>query len=91
MPGFTRRPRRRYPQRYRHLSTKAAMEVGLWKFADFPNFADAHADCDIYSCMNVDLLHLLLKGLFKDHTWEWIVSFLKDINGQEKDLDVIDE
>ena len=41
--------------------------------------------------MNVDRLHQLLKGLFKDHTWEWIVSFLKDIYGQEKGLDLIDE
>jgi len=41
--------------------------------------------------MNVDLLHQLLKGLFKDHSWEWIVSFLIDIYGQEKGLDLIDE
>ena len=41
--------------------------------------------------MNVDRLHQLLKGLFKDHTWEWMVSFLKDIYGQEKGLDLIDE
>jgi len=41
--------------------------------------------------MNVDQLHQLLKGLFKDHTWEWIVSFLKGIYGQEKGLDLIDE
>jgi len=91
MPGFALRPRRHHPQRYLHLSTKAAEEVGLWKFADCPNFADAPAGCNIYSCMNVDRLHQLLKGLLKDHTWEWIVSFLKDIYGQEKGLDLIEE
>jgi len=70
MPGFARRPRCHHPQRYLHLSTMAAEEVGLWKFADCPNFANAHAGCNIYVCMNVDRLHQLLKGLFKDHTWE---------------------
>jgi len=57
----------------------AAEEVGLWKFADCLNFADAHADSNIHSCMNINWLHQLLKGLFQDHTWEWIVHFLKDI------------
>jgi hypothetical protein len=48
MPSFARRPRRHHPQRYLHLSTTAAEEVGLWKFADCLNFGDAHAGCDIY-------------------------------------------
>jgi hypothetical protein len=69
----------------------AESEVGLWKIADCPNFADADVGGNIYSCMNVDQLHQLLKGLFKDHTWEWIVGFLKDTYGQEKGLDLIDE
>jgi len=91
IPSFAHRPRRRHLQWYLHLSTTAAEEVWLWKFADYPNFADAHVGCNIYSCMNVDRLHQLLKALFKDHTREWIVSFLKDIDGQEKGLDLIDE
>jgi hypothetical protein len=56
-----------------------------------PNFTNAHAGCIIYSCMIVDRLHQLPKVLFTHHTWEWIVSFLKDIYGQEKGLDLIDE
>jgi len=91
MPGFACRPRRHHPQQYLHLSTTAAEEVWLWEFADCPNFADAHAGCNIYSCMNVDRLHQLLKGLFEDHTWEWNVGFLKDSYGQENGLDLIDE
>jgi hypothetical protein len=91
MPGFAHRPSRRHPQRYLHLQTTAAEEVALWKFADCAHFADAHAGCNIYSCMNVDWLHQLLKGLCKDHTWEWIVSFLKEMYGKEKGLDLIDE
>jgi len=73
------------------LSTTAAEEVGLGKFADCSNFADAPAGCNIYSCMKVDWLHQLLKGLFKAHTWEWIASFLKHIHRQEKGLDLVDE
>jgi len=41
--------------------------------------------------MYVDWLHELLKGLFKDLAWEWIVVFLKDICAQENGLDLIDE
>jgi len=91
MPGLAHGPRHHHPQWYLHLSTMAAKEVGLWKFADCPNFANAHACCNLHSCMNVDWLHQLPNGLFKDHTWEWIVGFLKDIYGQEKGLDLIDE
>jgi len=79
MPSFARRPWRCHSQRYLNLSSMAAEEVGLWKFANCPNFADAHAGCDTYSCMNVDRLHQPLMDLFKNHTWEWIVCFLKDI------------
>ncbi|KAF8243608.1 hypothetical protein K440DRAFT_510650, partial [Wilcoxina mikolae CBS 423.85] len=46
---------------------------------------------NIYASMNVDRLHQLLKGVFKDHTWEWMVDFLKDIYGAEKALKLIDE
>jgi hypothetical protein len=70
MPGFTCRPRLHHPQWCLHLATTAAEEVGLWKFANCPNFANTHAGCNIYSCMNVVRLHQLRKGLFKDHAWE---------------------
>ncbi|KAF8241535.1 hypothetical protein K440DRAFT_570007 [Wilcoxina mikolae CBS 423.85] len=73
------------------MSVEAANDVGLWKFENCPIFADAHADCNIYASMNVDQLHQLLKGVFKYHTWEWMVDFLKDIYGAEKALELIDE
>jgi len=57
----------------------AAEEVGLWKFADCPNFTNALVGCNINSCMDVDRLHQLLKGMVKYHTWKWIVGFLNDI------------
>jgi len=64
MPSFASSPRRRHPQVYLHLSTTAAEEVGLWKFADHPNFTDAHAGSNIYSWMNFDWLQRLLEGSF---------------------------
>ncbi|KAF8245054.1 hypothetical protein K440DRAFT_556748 [Wilcoxina mikolae CBS 423.85] len=91
MSGFNRRPRQRYPQRYKNMSVEAANDVGLWKFENCPNFANAHAGCNINTSMNVDRLDQLLKDVFKDHTWEWMVDFLKDIYGAEKALELIDE
>ncbi|KAF8248438.1 hypothetical protein K440DRAFT_509219, partial [Wilcoxina mikolae CBS 423.85] len=41
---------------------------------------------NIYTSMNVDRLHQLLKGIFKDHTWEW-----NDIYVAEKASELIDE
>jgi hypothetical protein len=82
---------RHHPQSYLDWSTTAAEEVGLCQFAECPNFADVYAGCNILSCMNVDWLHQLLMVLFKHHTWEWIVSCLKDIYGQEKGFDMIYE
>jgi len=47
MPGIVRRPTRRHPQQYLHLSTLAAEEVWLWNIADSSNFTDAHAGGNI--------------------------------------------
>ena len=41
--------------------------------------------------MNVDQLHQLQKRLFEDHTWELTVGFPKDIDDQERGLDLMDE
>ena len=65
--------------------------MGLWKFENCPIFADAYVGCNIYASMNVDQLHQLLKGVFKDHIWEWMVAFLKHIYGTKKALELIDE
>ncbi|KAF8245028.1 hypothetical protein K440DRAFT_504296, partial [Wilcoxina mikolae CBS 423.85] len=46
---------------------------------------------NIYVSMNVDRLLQLLKGVLKDHMWEWMVDFLKDLYGAEKALEVIKE
>ena len=41
--------------------------------------------------MNIDWLHQQLKGIFKDHIWEWIVSFLYAVYNQETGLDLVDK
>jgi len=41
--------------------------------------------------MNIDWLHQLLNGIFKNYTWECSVGLLKDIYGLEKGLDLLDE
>jgi len=90
-PDFDLRHWGRHSQWALYLSITDTEQMGRKKCTDCPNFADAHSGCNIYSCMNVDRLHQLLKVLFKDHTWEWIVDVLKDIYDQEKYLDRIDE
>jgi len=91
IPGCACMPRCHYPQWYFHLSTKTAEAVVQWTLAYNPNFTDGHADYTIYRCIHVDRLHQPLKGMFQDHTLEWIVGFPEDICGQEQGLDEIDE
>jgi len=74
----------------------AFVNTGCWEgkavaFDDGPNIASAHLQYIISSCMNVDWLHQLLKGLFKYDIWAWIVGCLKDIHGQEKVLGLWDK
>jgi len=84
MPSFGHRSWHFHPQQKLHLLTPSAEAVGLGKFANYPNFTDPQAGCNKYSCMNIDQLHQLLKGLLKDHTWKWTDGYLKNICGQER-------
>lgn len=79
------------PNQLDNWSTMPVEEVGLGKFTDCPNCTDAHAGCNWYSCLNIDQLHQLLKGWFKDHTRKWIVVSLETIYGQENGLELLDE
>jgi hypothetical protein len=91
MHGFNCRPRRHHPQQYEDMSLEAANNLGLWKFENCPNLANAHVGCNIHARMNVDRLHLPFKGIFNDYTWELMVDFLKDLSRAEKALELIDE
>ncbi|KAF8241847.1 hypothetical protein K440DRAFT_504277, partial [Wilcoxina mikolae CBS 423.85] len=46
---------------------------------------------NIYASIKVIQLHQLLNGVFKDHTWDWIIDFLKHKYDAEKALELIDE
>jgi len=84
MPSFTHSSWYHHHQQRVHLLTPAVDKVGLSIIAECPNFTDTHAGFNIYSCMNVDWLYQLLKGLFNSYPWEWIVGSLKNIYGQQK-------
>ncbi|KAF8241913.1 hypothetical protein K440DRAFT_502166, partial [Wilcoxina mikolae CBS 423.85] len=71
LPSFNHRPRRHHHQRYEAMSVEAEDTVGLWKFENCRNFPHTHADCNMYTSMNVDPQQQLLNGVFKYHTWEW--------------------
>ena len=65
--------------------------MGLWKLANCQYYSDTHADYNIHCGRKVHQLHQLLEGMFHNDPWELIVTFLNDIEGQEKSLDLIDE
>jgi len=91
MPSISCWSRHHHLQRYFHLSTVAAEEVGLWKIAKCLNSAITHAGCNMYSPMNADWVNQQIMGWLRDHTREWNTSFWKDISGQEKGLDLTNE
>ena len=90
-PGYNRRPIRRSPGRCSDMSEDMAASLGYWKFPDFAPFSDCHEGCDIFSCIGVDRLHQLLKGVFHDHAWKWVIKMLESIHGVGKAAELVDK
>lgn len=90
-PGYNRRSIRRSPEQHLDMSEDMAASLGYWKFTDFAPFSDFHEGCDIFSCIGVDRLHQLLKGVFHDHAWKWVMKMLESIYGIGKAAELIDK
>lgn len=52
--------------------------------SDFPR-------ADIYEMISPDLLHQLIKGIFKDHLVAWVCDYLVAENGNSKAQDILDD
>jgi len=54
-------------------------------------FTNNFPNADIYELITPDLLHQLIKGVFKDHLVEWVCEYLEREHGKVKANSILDE
>lgn len=54
-------------------------------------FTEHFPRADIYELITPDLLHQLIKGVFKDHLVDWVCEYLERQHGKAKANSILDE
>ena len=54
-------------------------------------FTEHFPNANIYELITPDLLHQLIKGVFKDHLVEWVCEYLEHEHGKSKADSILDE
>jgi hypothetical protein len=61
------------------------------KLAATQPFTEHFPNANIYELITPDLLHQLIKGVFKDHLVEWVCEYLEHKHGKSKAHSILDE
>ena len=54
-------------------------------------FTEYFPRANIHELITPDLLHQLIKGVFKDHLVEWVCEYLRHHHGKAKANSILDE
>lgn len=54
-------------------------------------FTEHFPRANIHELITPDLLHQLIKGVFKDHLVEWVCEYLQHQHGKAKANSILDE
>ena len=65
--------------------------INSFPYSSTQPFTDNFPRADIYKLITPDLLHQLIKGVFKDHLVDWVCEYLEHEHGKAKVNTVLDE
>ena len=63
--------------------------VYSWHF--FQPFTNAFPRADIHELLSPDLLHQLIKGVFKDHIVTWVTDYIKMTHSEREGNRILDD